>query len=202
MSDVMLHAVLNMPPNLWCDSPIDTAQRHSRYVAASKRILELEQEIEEKKEQWRMSSVCRELAHKRDELTNKYNELDGHYQKVIKAVLECDPIPACQREEDCLEPPWEVINRIKMERDTLVKSLRELADAREIVEMQKETMRQMREKYGLGERNVMRELKQQRDTLAKALETLERTAGQSTLWDDPARRNARQALAALKECEQ
>jgi hypothetical protein len=47
---------------------------------------------------------------------------------------------------------------------------RELAEAREIVEMQKETMRQMREKYGLGKRNVMRELKQQRDTLAEAIE--------------------------------
>jgi len=47
---------------------------------------------------------------------------------------------------------------------------RELAEAREIAEMQKETMRQLREQYGIGERNVMRELRQQRDTLAEALE--------------------------------
>jgi len=38
----------------------------------------------------------------------------------------------------------------------------------------------------------------QRDALAEALEELERTAGQSTLWDDPARHNARKALAATK----
>jgi light-regulated signal transduction histidine kinase (bacteriophytochrome) len=38
----------------------------------------------------------------------------------------------------------------------------------------------------------------QRDALAEALEELERTAGQSTLWDDPARHNARKALAAVK----
>jgi hypothetical protein len=47
---------------------------------------------------------------------------------------------------------------------------RELAEAREIVEMQKETMRQMREQYGIGERNVMRELRQQRDALAKGFD--------------------------------
>jgi chromosome segregation ATPase len=40
--------------------------------------------------------------------------------------------------------------------------------------------------------------REQRDTLAEALEELERTAGQSTLWADPARHNARKALAAMK----
>jgi chromosome segregation ATPase len=45
MSDVMLHGVLNMPPNLWCDSPIDIAQRHSHYKQASQRIEELELEL-------------------------------------------------------------------------------------------------------------------------------------------------------------
>jgi hypothetical protein len=41
----MLHGVLNMPPNLWCDSPIDIAQRHSRYKQASQRIEQLEREL-------------------------------------------------------------------------------------------------------------------------------------------------------------
>jgi hypothetical protein len=39
------------------------------------------------------------------------------YQKVVAACLRCDPIPACQREDDQLEPPWEVIDRILRERD-------------------------------------------------------------------------------------
>lgn len=47
MSDVMLHGVLNMPPNLWCDSPIDIAQRHSHYKQASQRIDQLERELAE-----------------------------------------------------------------------------------------------------------------------------------------------------------
>jgi len=38
MSDTMLHAVLLMPPDLWSDSPIDVAQRHGRYIQASRRI--------------------------------------------------------------------------------------------------------------------------------------------------------------------
>lgn len=51
MSDVMLHGVLNMPPNLWCDSPIDIAQRHSRYKEASQRIEQLERELAEVRKQ-------------------------------------------------------------------------------------------------------------------------------------------------------
>jgi len=41
MSDIMLHGVLNMPPELWSGEPIDVMQRHSRYVQASKYIYEL-----------------------------------------------------------------------------------------------------------------------------------------------------------------
>jgi len=42
MSDLMLHAVLNMPPDLWNDSPIDIVQRHGRYVQASERLNDFE----------------------------------------------------------------------------------------------------------------------------------------------------------------
>lgn len=38
MSDVMLHGVLRLPPDLWRDSAIDIAQRHGRYLEASQRI--------------------------------------------------------------------------------------------------------------------------------------------------------------------
>jgi hypothetical protein len=51
MSNVMLHGVLNMPPNLWCDSPIDIAQRHSHYKQASQRIEQLERELAEVRKQ-------------------------------------------------------------------------------------------------------------------------------------------------------
>ena len=38
MSDVMLHGVLNMPPEIWSDDPIGQMQRHARYVEASKTL--------------------------------------------------------------------------------------------------------------------------------------------------------------------
>lgn len=38
MSDVMLHGVLRMPPELWRDEPMHVSQRHSRYIQASDRI--------------------------------------------------------------------------------------------------------------------------------------------------------------------
>jgi len=47
MSDTMLHGILNMPPDLWSDTPIDQAARHARYVEASRRIIELERERDE-----------------------------------------------------------------------------------------------------------------------------------------------------------
>jgi len=46
MSDIMLHGVLNTPPDLWTDSEIDKIQRHSRYVEASERIKQLEYDNE------------------------------------------------------------------------------------------------------------------------------------------------------------
>lgn len=45
MSDVMLHGVLNMPPELWGDGEIDKIQRHDRYKEASQRIKALELDL-------------------------------------------------------------------------------------------------------------------------------------------------------------
>ena len=56
---------------------------------------------------------------------------------------------------------------------------RELAEAREIAEMQRETMRQMREKYGFGERNVMRELRQEIENLNKIIAAATNSANAS-----------------------
>ena len=38
MSDVMLHGVLEMPPELWSGDRMDVLQRHGRYKQASERI--------------------------------------------------------------------------------------------------------------------------------------------------------------------
>ena len=54
-----------------------------------------------------------DLARERDEARG----LEAMYQKVVAACLRCEPIPACQREDGQLEPPWEVIDRIRCERD-------------------------------------------------------------------------------------
>jgi chromosome segregation ATPase len=58
---------------------------------------------------------------------------------------------------------------------------KELTEAREIVEMQKETMRQMREQYGFGERNVMRELRQEIENLNKIIDAATNSANASHL---------------------
>jgi hypothetical protein len=55
-------------------------------------------------------------------------------------------------------PPETLAGDVQNWRDEYLDTKRELAEAQGIVEMQKETMRQMREQYGLGPRKVMREL--------------------------------------------
>jgi len=47
MSDVMLHGVLCMPPEMWQDDdPLDVSQRYQRYLQASRRIEEDGREID------------------------------------------------------------------------------------------------------------------------------------------------------------
>jgi len=58
-----------------------------------------------------------------DQAIEQRNEIDSMYHKIIKEVLECDPIPACQREDDQLEPPWEIIARIRKQRDRLAEAM-------------------------------------------------------------------------------
>jgi len=61
-----------------------------------------------------------------DQAIEQRDEIDSMYHKIIKEVLECDQIPACQREDDQLEPPWEVIARVREQRDRLAEALKEL----------------------------------------------------------------------------
>lgn len=45
MSDAMLLGVLRMPPELWDESAIDVAQRHSRYLQAADEIVRLKKAL-------------------------------------------------------------------------------------------------------------------------------------------------------------
>lgn len=49
----MLHGVLLIPPELWSDDPLERAQRHERYVQASRRIENDAKTIAELKESLR-----------------------------------------------------------------------------------------------------------------------------------------------------
>jgi hypothetical protein len=70
--------------------------------------------------------LAQNLEEELDRVTEQLVSIDSMYHKIIKEVLECDPIPACQREDDQLEPPWEVIARIREQRDRLAEALREM----------------------------------------------------------------------------
>ena len=62
-------------------------------------------------------------------LTRERSEVEANYMKMIAAVLECGPTPAAQRPDDQLEPPWEVITRVRGERDALRALLGQLVEA-------------------------------------------------------------------------
>jgi hypothetical protein len=76
-------------------------------------------------------SIRANIEPKIRELIEQRDRLDSMYHKIIKEVLECDPIPACKREDDQLEPPWEVIARIREQRDRLAMALKNLVKANE-----------------------------------------------------------------------
>jgi hypothetical protein len=76
-------------------------------------------------------------------VTEQRDEIDSMYHKIIKEVLECDPIPACKRENDHLEPPWEVFARIREQRDMLAKALEKVSRSWNYVEVAREALQSL-----------------------------------------------------------
>ena len=72
-------------------------------------------------------SECKRLQTELDVVTKQRDKIDLMYHKIIKEVLECDPIPACKRKDDQLEPPWEVIARVREQRDRLAEALKNIS---------------------------------------------------------------------------
>ena len=99
--------------------------------------------------------------------------LEAMYQKVVAACFRCDPIPACQREDGQLEPPWEVIDRIRCERDKLQQWKNEQMTVNSEWDMQtvgKLLGVRLGESITSNIEPQIRKLIKQRDKLAKALE--------------------------------
>lgn len=114
MSDVMLHGVLRMPPDLWTDEAIDKAQRHGRYLEASDRIIELERERNEAREErdiakLEFEEISNDLSDARNRiwqleniiegLNNFANERFDEIQKVRKELDEAMEKVEQQRKE-------------------------------------------------------------------------------------------------------
>jgi hypothetical protein len=62
----------------------------------------------------------------------KEETLESMYAKVVSVALDCDPIPAKDRADGKLEPPWEVFARVKRERDRLAEAIRKHRDDLEL----------------------------------------------------------------------
>ncbi len=60
------------------------------------------------------------------ELLSALDEKEKDYQRIIGEILLCNPIPACNRPDDQLEPPWEVIARIRKELEKEKERVKEL----------------------------------------------------------------------------
>ena len=76
----------------------------------------------------KMTEFARQLERELTAVTEQRDSIDSMYHKVIKEVLECDPIPACKREDAQLESPWEVIARVREQRDRLAEALERILD--------------------------------------------------------------------------
>ena len=62
----------------------------------------------------------------------KTETLESMYAKVVAVALDCDPIPAKDRADAKLEPPWEVFARVKRERDRLAEAILKHRDELEL----------------------------------------------------------------------
>lgn len=104
MSDLMLHAVLEMPANLWSGDVIDVIQRHSRYLEASERIksdAEIIATLQSRIKEQAWISVneslpeCDHLVaiswHGVDEVQCDYMDIDVHYGTQFWANNQDDP---------------------------------------------------------------------------------------------------------------
>ena len=94
MSDIMLHGVLNMPPELWSDGPIDVMQRHSRYVQASQYIDELIEQrdkLAEALRKCREDSVCEQVRMEKCGYTSAANESQANIDRADEALQSLNP---------------------------------------------------------------------------------------------------------------
>ena len=73
-------------------------------------------------------------VHRREDAWDKaearIKSLEEDYQRIIKEIPECDPIPASQRSDDQLEPPWEVFARIRTRVKFLEEGAAEIAEGK------------------------------------------------------------------------
>jgi flagellar motor protein MotB len=101
VSDLMLHAVLNMPAKIWHkDSTIDDMQRQSRYFKASKLIYQQADkiaELEEERDQILNSALDSESNF--CDLKERIAELEKGYEKLRIAVSNAIPFMSGSAEE-------------------------------------------------------------------------------------------------------
>ena len=114
----------------------------------------------------------RELDHAREDLAEMTTEnarlreenarlreenaaLGSRMHRCEMAALEAGPIPACDREEGTLEPPWEVFTRMIRERDELQARVcpGEILLTLEALRKEKETLRDRQKPEGHAEDN-------------------------------------------------
>jgi hypothetical protein len=78
----------------------------------------------------RFNGLRERLEDSKATLADERDALQADYQRIIRAVLACDPQPASSRpQDDHLEPPWEVIARIRQERDALREDVERLTNS-------------------------------------------------------------------------
>ena len=86
----------------------EISQWEAKAMGLAERLRASEARVKELAEKW---------THDMKEAEQRIKELDADYRRVIREVLACDPRPAKDRADDQLEPPWEVVARVRRERD-------------------------------------------------------------------------------------
>ena len=106
MSEVMLHAVLNMPIDIWSDDHLSKIQRHSRYVEASELIRNQDAEIDQLRQQLeaadaeikRLESAWHvETLNRKDQLIAEQEAENDRLKQIIRDAREQKPVVEVKR---------------------------------------------------------------------------------------------------------
>jgi len=115
---------------------------------------------------------------RQEEMGKEQEKKEEDYQKLIREILLCDPIPAKDRPDDRLEPPWEVVARIREKLEGRIKELESKENGyRKVIEEFQKVNPKLETRVKELEEGIERHMKEIEEEFGQTI-----TPSDETLW--------------------